>query len=84
MRRGGALTEIGVALSRTADLSVSNRSKPLELCVHCDPLGVSSVVHFDAESTDVIHCSICNLTFHFVVEGNKLVVVEIQKRPEET
>jgi len=82
-RPGCALTEIAVALSQTADLSASNRSKPLELCEHCDLLGVSSVVHFDAESTDVIHCSICNLSFHFVTEGNKLVVAEVQKRPEE-
>lgn len=50
----------------------------LELCEHCNLLGVSSVIRSDTESTDVIYCSICNLSFHFVTEGDKLIVTQVQ------
>jgi transcription elongation factor Elf1 len=50
----------------------------LELCEHCNLLGASSVIRSDAESTDVIYCSICNLSFHFVTEGDKLAVTQVQ------
>jgi transcription elongation factor Elf1 len=59
--------------------------KPIhvELCEHCDLLGVSSVIRSDAESTDVIHCSICNLSFHFVTEGDKLIVTQVRSYRKE-
>ena len=56
----------------------------LELCEHCDLLGVSSVIRSDSESTDVIHCSICNLSFHFITEGDELIVTEVQNYGKET
>jgi transcription elongation factor Elf1 len=49
----------------------------LRLCEHCDVLGVSSVVRSDTEFTDIIHCSICHLSFHFVTEGKKIIVTQI-------
>jgi len=61
-------------------LSQPARDKPtrLELCEHCSLLGVSAVIRSDMESTDVIHCSICNLSFHFVTEGDKLIVTQVR------
>jgi transcription elongation factor Elf1 len=60
------------------------KSVPLELCEHCSLLGVSSVIRSDTESTDVIYCSICNLSFHFVTEGDKLIVTQVQNYGQQT
>jgi transcription elongation factor Elf1 len=63
--------------------SASDEVSHLRLCQHCDLLGVSSVVRSDTESTDVIHCSLCNLSFHFVTEGNRLIVTQVRRYQEE-
>lgn len=48
----------------------------LRLCEHCDLLGVSAVISADRESNEVICCSICNLKFHFLTEGDRIVVTK--------
>jgi hypothetical protein len=41
-------------------------------------LGVSSVVCSDTESTDILHCTLCMLSFHFITEGNKVIVTRVE------
>ena len=50
----------------------------LHLCEHCDLLGASAVVSADRESNEVIYCSICNVRFHFVTEGNRILVTRVE------
>jgi hypothetical protein len=50
----------------------------LRLCEHCALLGVSSVVRSDMEFTDIIHCTVCHLSFHFITEGNRIIVTQVE------
>jgi hypothetical protein len=50
---------------------------PLKVCEHFDLLGVSAAIRPDSEASDLIHCMICNLSFHLAVEGQSLVVTEV-------
>ena len=52
------------------------------LCPHCERLGASSVVKPDRESSNILHCTICNLSFHFVTEGSRLVVTQVNPYTE--
>jgi len=52
----------------------------LRLCEHCDLLGASAVISADRESNEVICCSICRVRFHFVTEGNRIVVIRVEKQ----
>jgi transcription elongation factor Elf1 len=47
------------------------------LCVHCEWLGASAVVFSDRESTDILHCTVCGLSFQFVTEGRRIIVTQI-------
>jgi transcription elongation factor Elf1 len=49
-----------------------------QLCAHCDMLGVSSVVLSDTESTDILHCTLCELSFHFTTEGGRVIVTRVE------
>ena len=50
----------------------------LRLCEHCDLLGASAVISADRESNEVICCSICKVKFHFVTEGNRILVTRVE------
>ena len=50
----------------------------LRLCEHCALLGVSAVISADRESNEVIYCSICNVRFHFLTEGNRILVTRVE------
>ena len=50
----------------------------LRLCEHCDLLGASAVVSADRESNEVIYCLICKVRFHFVTEGNRILVTRVE------
>jgi hypothetical protein len=50
----------------------------LRLCEHCDLLGVSAVMSADRESNDVIYCTICKVRFHFLTEGNRILVTRVE------
>ena len=50
----------------------------LSLCEHCDLLGVSSVIQADRESHDIIYCGVCKLRFHFLTEGNRIIVTAVE------
>jgi len=41
-------------------------------------LGVSSVVLSDTESTDILHCTLCELSFHFITEGSRVIVTRVE------
>jgi transcription elongation factor Elf1 len=55
-----------------------------QLCGHCDMLGVSSVVRSDTESTDILHCALCKLSFHFTTEGNRVIITRVEPYAGET
>jgi len=50
----------------------------LRLCEHCDLLGVSAVMSADRESNEVIYCAICQVRFHFLTEGNRILVTKVE------
>jgi len=50
----------------------------LRLCEHCTLLGVSAVISVDRELNEAICCAICNLKFHFLTEGNRILVTKIE------
>ena len=54
------------------------RRNTLRLCEHCDLLGVSAVVSADRESNDVISCAICKVKFHFLTEGDRILVTKVE------
>jgi hypothetical protein len=54
------------------------RRNALRLCEHCDLLGVSAVISADRESNEVIYCSICKVRFHFLTEGNRILVTRVE------
>ena len=54
------------------------RRNALRLCEHCDLLGVSAVISADRESNEVIDCAICKVRFHFLTEGNRIVVTRVE------
>ena len=41
-------------------------------------LGVSSVISSDLETNDIVYCAICSLQFHFVTEGNRVIVTKVE------
>jgi hypothetical protein len=54
------------------------RRNVLRLCEHCDLLGVSAVISADRESNEVIYCAICQVRFHFLTEGNRVLVTQVE------
>jgi len=50
----------------------------LRLCEHCDLLGASAMISADRESNEVICCAICKVRFHFLTEGNRIVVTRVE------
>lgn len=50
----------------------------MRLCEHCTLLGVSAVISVDRELNEAICCAICNLKFHFLTEGNRILVTKIE------
>lgn len=54
------------------------RRNALRLCEHCDLLGVSAVISADRELNEVIACAICEVRFHFLTEGNRIVVTRVE------
>jgi hypothetical protein len=54
------------------------KANSLSLCEHCDLLGVSSVIRADREVPDIIYCALCRRRFHFLTEGNKLIVTAVE------
>jgi hypothetical protein len=54
------------------------RRNALRLCEHCDLLGASAVISADRESNEVIYCAICKVKFHFLTEGNRIFVTEVE------
>jgi hypothetical protein len=54
------------------------RRNALRLCEHCDLLGASAMVSADRESNEVICCAICKVRFHFLTEGNRIVVTRVE------
>jgi hypothetical protein len=55
-----------------------DRRNALRLCEHCDLLGVSAVMSADRELNDVIYCAICKVRFHFLTEGNRILVTRVE------
>jgi len=55
-----------------------DRRNALRLCEHCDLLGVSAVMSADRESNEVIYCAICRVKFHFLTEGNRILVTRME------
>lgn len=64
--------------------AANNPSQPLALCIHCETLGVSAVARPDSESPDILHCTLCKLSFHFVTEAARLTVTQIMPYTGET
>jgi len=54
------------------------RRNALRLCEHCDLLGDSAMISADRESNEVICCAICKVRFHFLTEGNRIVVTRVE------
>ena len=54
------------------------RRNALRLCEHCDLLGASAMISADRESNEVIYCAICKVRFHFLTEGNRIVVTRVE------
>jgi hypothetical protein len=54
------------------------RRNALRLCEHCDLLGVSAVISADRKSNEKIDCAICKVSFHFLTEGNRIVVTRVE------
>jgi len=54
------------------------RRNALRLCEHCDLLGASAMISADRESNEVICCAICKVRFHFLTEGNRIVVTRVE------
>lgn len=48
------------------------------LCEHCNLLGVSAVISVDRELNEVIDCAICQVKFHFLTEGNRILVTRVE------
>ena len=57
---------------------LGGRLNSLRFCEHCDMLGVSSVISSDLETNDIVYCAICSLQFHFVTEGNRIIVTKVE------
>jgi hypothetical protein len=58
--------------------SPTNESSiPQDFCAHFQMLGVSAAVRPDLEINDAIHCLICKLSFHFITEGNRVIVTGV-------
>jgi hypothetical protein len=54
------------------------RRNALRLCEHCDLLGASAMISADRESNEVICCAICKVRFHFLTEGNRILVTKVE------
>ena len=54
------------------------RRNALRLCEHCDLLGASAMISADRESNEVICCAICKVRFHFLTEGNRILVTRVE------
>jgi len=77
------LTEGDRSKEKTASVG-NNSSQLLALCVHCEMLGVSAVTRPDSEAPDILHCTLCKLSFHFVTEAARLRVTQITPYTGET
>ncbi|HVN81195.1 MAG TPA: hypothetical protein VMW38_19560 [Terriglobia bacterium] len=64
--------------------ATDNPNRTLVLCVHCEILGVSAVARPDSESPDILHCTLCKLSFYFVTEAARLIVTQIKPYTGET
>jgi hypothetical protein len=51
---------------------------PLSLCRHFELLGVSAALKPSHDKVNIIHCSVCGLTFHVKSEGLQLLVTQIE------
>ena len=56
----------------------------LTLRVHCEMLGISAVVRPDSGVPDILHCTLCRLSFYFVTEATQLTVTQIKPYTEES
>jgi hypothetical protein len=82
--KNSAVMTGGNGSQETTAVAANNPSQPLALCVHCEMLGVSAVARPDSESPDILHCTLCKLSFHFVTEAARLIVTQIKPYTGET
>ena len=82
-KNSAVMTEGNGSLKTTSG-ATDNPSQPLVLCVHCEMLGVSAVARPDSESPDVLHCTLCKLSFHFVTDASRIIVTQIKPYTGET
>ena len=74
----------GNGIQETTTGVTKNHTQALALCVHCELMGVSAVARPDSESPDVLHCTLCKLSFHFITEAARLTVTQIKPYTGET
>jgi len=82
-KNSAVMTE-GNGSQETSAGATDNLNQPLVLCIHCEMLGVSAVARPDSESPDILHCTLCKLSFHFVTEASRLIVTQIKPYTGET
>jgi uncharacterized protein YjaG (DUF416 family) len=56
----------------------NNLPAELRVCEHFELLGISPAIQPDLESSEILHCSLCQLSYQFVIEGSQLIVSAIR------